>query len=156
MRGSVTPDFQRILFPEIAEVGPLPLFPDEQFLLSFTVDRDRQPGNMIRKVYVRRSPTKGSCGGDVLLFYREPGGFRATSELRNEVERERLRKPPWRDGLAAARPTLTATVHSESGAAHRSNCAHHDFLSCGCCARQLSSSRRRKLPPSTAWMSSSL
>ena len=65
----IQPDFHRILFPEIAEVGPLPLFPEEQFLFSSTMDRDRQPGNTIRKVYVCRSPTKNLSGGDVLLFY---------------------------------------------------------------------------------------
>jgi GNAT superfamily N-acetyltransferase len=65
----IQPDFHRILFPEIAEVGALPLFPEEQFLLHSTAQQDRQPGNTIRKVYVCRSPTRTLKPGDVLLFY---------------------------------------------------------------------------------------
>lgn len=65
----IQPTFHRILFPEIAEVGRLPLFPQEQFLFNSTAHDDRQPGNTIRKVYVCRSPTRTLGAGDVLLFY---------------------------------------------------------------------------------------
>jgi ribosomal protein S18 acetylase RimI-like enzyme len=65
----IQPDFHRVLFPEIAEVGTLPLFPQEQFLFSSTAQQDRQPGNTIRKVYVCRSPTRTLAAGDILLFY---------------------------------------------------------------------------------------
>jgi ribosomal protein S18 acetylase RimI-like enzyme len=65
----IQPAFHRVLFPEIAEAAPLPLFPEEQFLASSTAQSDRTPGNTIRKVYVCRSPTRKLKPGDLLLFY---------------------------------------------------------------------------------------
>lgn len=61
-------DFHKILFPEIAEAPPLPLFGEERFLVS-SAKREATPGNTIRKVYVCRSPTRTLDAGDVLLFY---------------------------------------------------------------------------------------
>jgi hypothetical protein len=65
----IRPAFHAILFPEIAELPPLPLFPGDQFLLSTSVVQDRTPGNTIRKVYICRSPTRSLAPGDILLFY---------------------------------------------------------------------------------------
>lgn len=68
----IQPRFHAVLFPEIAEVAPLPLFTNERFLLataSTTSRPDRTPGNTIRKVYVCRSPTRKLRAGDILLFY---------------------------------------------------------------------------------------
>jgi len=62
-------EFHTILFPEIAEVGDLPLFPQERFLLSTSRARDKTPGNTIRKVYICRSPTRTLLAGDIVLFY---------------------------------------------------------------------------------------
>lgn len=57
------------LFPEIAEASPLPLFPDERFVVEANVSADRTPGNTIRKVYVCRAQTRQLKPGAVLLFY---------------------------------------------------------------------------------------
>lgn len=68
----IQPRFHAVLFPEIDEATPLPLFKDEQFLLSTvsaTSRRDRTPGNTIRKVYICRSPTRNLSAGDIVLFY---------------------------------------------------------------------------------------
>ena len=65
----ILPAFHRVLFPEIAEAVPLPLFPGDQFVAGSTVESDRTPGNTVRKVYVCRSPTRTLNPGDLLLFY---------------------------------------------------------------------------------------
>lgn len=57
------------LFPEIAEASPLPLFPNERFVVEADVGADRTPGNTIRKVYVCRAQTRKLKPGSVLLFY---------------------------------------------------------------------------------------
>jgi len=64
----IRPEFHAVLFPEIAEFEPLPLFPDEHLLRARWYN-DRTPGNTIRKVYVCRSPTRSLQSGDVLVFY---------------------------------------------------------------------------------------
>jgi ribosomal protein S18 acetylase RimI-like enzyme len=65
----IQPAFHAILFPEIAELTPLPLFPSDQSLWSASAAHDRTPGNTIRKVYICRSPTRTLIPGAVLLFY---------------------------------------------------------------------------------------
>lgn len=58
-----------VLFPEIAEAAPLPLFPSDRFVVEADVGSDRTPGNTIRKVYVCRAQTRQLRPGAVLLFY---------------------------------------------------------------------------------------
>src|SRR3569833_156397 len=65
----IQPALHRVLFPEIAEAAPLPLFPGHQFVAGSTVENDRTPGNTVRIVYVCRSPTRTLNPGDLLLFY---------------------------------------------------------------------------------------
>jgi predicted nucleic acid-binding protein len=65
----IKPAYHTVLFPEIADVGGTPLFPDDRFLLASSVQADRTPGNTIRKVYISRSPTRSLGAGDILLFY---------------------------------------------------------------------------------------
>jgi ribosomal protein S18 acetylase RimI-like enzyme len=57
------------LFPEIAEASPLPLFPEERFVVGADIGADRTPGNTIRKVYVCRAQTRKLKPGSVLVFY---------------------------------------------------------------------------------------
>jgi ribosomal protein S18 acetylase RimI-like enzyme len=64
----IKPEFHIILFPEIAEVKAVPLFPGAQFLVT-NPSGALMPGNTIRKVYICRSPTRSLKSGDVILFY---------------------------------------------------------------------------------------
>lgn len=63
----IQPDYHRRLFPEIAKLKDLPLFPNEVRML----DRrsDRTPGNTIRKVYLCRAKITKLRPGDLLFFY---------------------------------------------------------------------------------------
>jgi ribosomal protein S18 acetylase RimI-like enzyme len=65
----IRPEFHTVLFPEIAEAAPSPLFPSEKFFVGRGGDQNRTPGNTIRKVYICRSPTRTLMPGDILLFY---------------------------------------------------------------------------------------
>lgn len=65
----IRPPFHTALFPEIAEAVPLPMFPNERFVVEADAGTDRTPGNTIRKVYVCRAPTRPLQPGDLLLFY---------------------------------------------------------------------------------------
>lgn len=62
-------DYHRRLFPEIAFGRELPLFPTSDFGPILTRDKDRTPGNTIRKVYLCRARTTMISPGDILLFY---------------------------------------------------------------------------------------
>jgi ribosomal protein S18 acetylase RimI-like enzyme len=63
--------YHRTLFPELAIVPELPLFPEKTFgrAVRYGSVSDRTPGNTIRKVYLCRAPTRQMRSGDVLLFY---------------------------------------------------------------------------------------
>lgn len=63
----IQPDYHRRLFPEIAELKALPLFPNETRISNR--GQDRTPGNTIRKVYLCRAKITTLCPGDLLLFY---------------------------------------------------------------------------------------
>jgi ribosomal protein S18 acetylase RimI-like enzyme len=65
----IRPPFHTALFPEIAEAVPLPMFPNERFVVEADAGVDRTPGNTIRKVYVCRAPIRQLQPGDLLLFY---------------------------------------------------------------------------------------
>lgn len=63
----IRPEYHRLLFPEIALLRDLPLFPGEMgspFLSSV-----RTPGNTIKKVYLCRAKTSRLAPGDLLIFY---------------------------------------------------------------------------------------
>jgi hypothetical protein len=60
--------YHQKLFPELAFATPLPLFPDENPLLS--TGGERTPGNTIRKVYLCRAKITIIDPGDLLLFYQ--------------------------------------------------------------------------------------
>lgn len=63
----IQPDYHRRLFPEIAELKALPLFPNETRISNR--GQDRTPGNTIRKVYLCRANITTLRPGDLLLFY---------------------------------------------------------------------------------------
>jgi ribosomal protein S18 acetylase RimI-like enzyme len=63
------------LFPEIAEASPLPLFPNDRFVVEADVGADRTPGNTIRKVYICRAQTRKLKPGSILLFYLSKCGM---------------------------------------------------------------------------------
>ena len=67
----ILPQYHRKLFPEIADLKPLPLFPGEVLpeLYMEEGEQDRTPGNTIKKVYICRTTTRSLKPGDVLLFY---------------------------------------------------------------------------------------
>lgn len=61
-------EYHHRLFPELARLRPLPLFPDNtEFIMP--PGESRIPGNTIRKVYLCRAKTRRIRPGDVLLFY---------------------------------------------------------------------------------------
>ena len=64
-------EFHSRLFPEIAKLRELPLFPDDSFGTTNVSDtkHTRTPGNTIRKVYVCRATTNQLRPGDLLFFY---------------------------------------------------------------------------------------
>lgn len=65
----IRPDYHRRLFPEIAFLAELPLFPNERFGPLLNHRRERTPGNTIRKVYLCRANTTRLQPGAMLLFY---------------------------------------------------------------------------------------
>ncbi|MCA1412662.1 GNAT family N-acetyltransferase [Bradyrhizobium sp. NBAIM20] len=65
----IQPDYHRRLFPEIAFGRELPLFPTSDFGPILTREKDRTPGNTIRKVYLCNARTTMIRPGDILLFY---------------------------------------------------------------------------------------
>jgi hypothetical protein len=60
--------YHQKLFPELAFITPLPLFPDHTLLRS--TGGQRTPGNTIRKVYLCRAKITKMRAGDILLFYQ--------------------------------------------------------------------------------------
>lgn len=82
------------LFPEIAEATPLPLFPNERFVVEADLDIDRTPGNTIRKVYVCRAQTRKLQPGSILLFYLSKSGMSRSQHVTSIgiVERSYLAK----------------------------------------------------------------
>ncbi len=76
----IRPEFHTVLFPEIAEATPSPLFPENKFFFGRGGDQDRTPGNTIRKVYICRSPTRTLMAGDILLFYMSKSEDHARSQ----------------------------------------------------------------------------
>jgi GNAT superfamily N-acetyltransferase len=65
----ILPQYHQKLFPEIAFVSNLPLFPSKKFDLRHAQGSQKKPGNTIRKVYVCRSKTTRLRPGDLLFFY---------------------------------------------------------------------------------------
>jgi hypothetical protein len=65
----IRPDYHRRLFPEIAFVSDLPLFPSEAFGPMLAHGQERTPGNTIRKVYLCRAKTTRLRPGDMVFFY---------------------------------------------------------------------------------------
>ena len=65
----IRPDYHRRLFPEIAFVVELPLFPTESFAPVLAHGEERTPGSTIRKVYLCRAKITRIRPGDILLFY---------------------------------------------------------------------------------------
>ncbi|WP_244941528.1 hypothetical protein [Bradyrhizobium yuanmingense] len=64
-----SPSITVAFFPEIAFVRELPLFPTSDFGPILTREKDRTPGNTIRKVYLCNARTTMIKPGDILLFY---------------------------------------------------------------------------------------
>ena len=64
-------DYHRRLFPEIAMLRELPLFPSDRFGTALIENSagERTPGNTIRKVYLCRATTNQLRPGDLLFFY---------------------------------------------------------------------------------------
>lgn len=81
-----------VLFPEIAEATPLPLFPHDRFVVEADVGADRTPGNTIRKVYVCRAQTRKLKPGSMLLFYLSKSGMNRSQHVTSIgiVEQARL------------------------------------------------------------------
>jgi GNAT superfamily N-acetyltransferase len=80
----IKPGYHRRLFPEIAVGTELPLFPVEQFGRMLTGDsqRDKTPGNTIRKVYLCRAKTTSLKPGDLLFFYMsKEEGYAASQSI---------------------------------------------------------------------------
>jgi GNAT superfamily N-acetyltransferase/predicted nucleic acid-binding protein len=73
--------YHQKLFPEIAFLHPLPLFPDnDRYVVS--TRHAKVPGNTIRKVYLCRAKTTEIASGDILIFYQSKSpGFRASQSI---------------------------------------------------------------------------
>jgi len=65
----IRPDYHRRLFPEIAFLAELPLFPNERFGPLLNHRQERTPGNTIRKVYLCRANIARLRPSALLLFY---------------------------------------------------------------------------------------
>jgi hypothetical protein len=65
----IQPDYHRRLFPEIAFLSDLPLFPRDTFGQILRHEQERTPGNTIRKVYLCRAKITRLHPGDVVFFY---------------------------------------------------------------------------------------
>jgi ribosomal protein S18 acetylase RimI-like enzyme len=67
-------DYHAKLFPEIAFLAPLPLFPG---IALRSGHHAKSPGNTIRKVYLCRAQTETLTSGDLLVFYQSktPGAL---------------------------------------------------------------------------------
>lgn len=76
----IQPGYHQRLFPEIAFVKELPLFPTETFAPVLAHGLERTPGNTIRKVYLCRAKTTRIRPGDVLLFYMSKSDSYAASQ----------------------------------------------------------------------------
>jgi predicted RNA-binding protein with PUA-like domain len=65
----IRPDYHQRLFPEIAFGRELPLFPRSQFGPLLAIQKERTPGNTIRKVYLCRAKSRAITAGDLVFFY---------------------------------------------------------------------------------------
>ena len=81
----IQPDYHRRLFPEIAFVAEIPLFPTAVFGQALTFAEARRPGNTIRKVYLCRAKNTRIRAGDVLLFYMSKDQRYAASQSMTTV-----------------------------------------------------------------------
>ena len=82
----IQPDYHRRLFPEIAFVAELPLFPSSIFSPMLAHGSARIPGNTIRKVYVCRAKITRLRPGDLVLFYMSKDEAYAASQSITTVE----------------------------------------------------------------------
>ena len=104
-------DYHQKLFPELAFGTPLPLFPQENPLL--TTGGERTPGNTIRKVYLCRAKTKRLEPGDLLLFYQsKTEGLLASQAITSVGVVERVSQTCELDELL--RLTAKRSVFSEA------------------------------------------
>jgi hypothetical protein len=65
----ILPYYHQLLFPEIAFLVDLPLFPADMLGPTLDPRQERVPGNTIRKVYLCRARTTRLRSGDMLFFY---------------------------------------------------------------------------------------
>ncbi len=98
------------LFPEIAYIPTLPLFPNES--RRFSTRGDRTPGNTIRKVYLCRANTQELVPGAILLFYQsKTPGFDSSQSLTSVGVVERVSEA--NDLAELVRLTAKRSVFSE-------------------------------------------
>lgn len=103
-------DYHQKLFPELAFATALPLFPDENPLLS--TGGERTPGNTIRKVYLCRAKITVMAPGDLLLFYQSKAeGLVASQAITSVGVVERVSQTSDLDELL--RLTAKRSVFSE-------------------------------------------
>ena len=76
----IQPDYHRRLFPEIAFVAELPLFPSSDFSPMLSHGSARTPGNTIQKVYLCRAKITRLRPGDLLFFYMSKDEAYAASQ----------------------------------------------------------------------------
>jgi hypothetical protein len=76
----IRPDYHRQLFPEIAFVAELPLFPSSSFSPMLSHGAARIPGNTIRKVYLCRAKNTRLRPGDLVFFYMSKDEAYAASQ----------------------------------------------------------------------------
>ena len=76
----IQPDYHRRLFPEIAFVAELPLFPSSTFSPMLAHGSARTPGNTIRKVYLCRAKITRLRPGDLVFFYMSKDEAYAASQ----------------------------------------------------------------------------
>ncbi|HUO00342.1 MAG TPA: hypothetical protein VMU69_29445 [Bradyrhizobium sp.] len=65
----IRPGYHRRLFPEIAFIAELPLFPSSSFSSMLAHGSASTPGNTIRKVYLCRAKITRLRPGDLVFFY---------------------------------------------------------------------------------------
>ena len=76
----IQPDYHRRLFPEIAFVAELPLFPSSAFSPMLAHGSARTPGNTIRKGYLCRAKITRLQPGDLVFFYMSKDEAYAASQ----------------------------------------------------------------------------
>ena len=76
----IQPDYHRQLFPEIAFLAEVPLFPSSTFSPTLAHGSARTPGNTIRKVYLCRANITRLRPGDLVFFYMSKDEAYATSQ----------------------------------------------------------------------------